>query len=91
MEEEKRMEEEEAARERAKPKQVRKKKRGTTAKSRVRTATKGRRSTMVVSMAEKSNYGQEAMRAYSAVVQGNPKLRRYEQVIRKIKKIIISE
>ena len=41
--------------------------------------------------AKKSNYGPEAMRAYSACVAGNPKMKRYEQVIRKLQKLAVGE
>jgi hypothetical protein len=45
----------------------------------------------IINMKTSSNFFKPGGRAYSANVYGNPKLRRYEQVIMKIKKMIVSE
>ena len=45
----------------------------------------------VINMKTASNFFKPGGRAYSANVYGNPKLRRYEQVIMKLKKMISAE
>ena len=45
----------------------------------------------IINMKTSNNFFKPGGRAFSANVYGNPKLRRYEQVIKKIKKMIANE